>query len=305
MQVRALIYFDEVVRARSLRAAAERLNVAPTALSRQIDQLEHYFGTPLLERSARGIRLTAAGELLAERAGRTLRELDNVRQLIDDLEGLKRGRVVIHASGAVVASLLAPALADFSSRFPGIRFEIAATSARQSVEALVSAEADIAVTLFSEPHPGTKVRLKAEIVYELVAASDHPLAALAEVSVAELARHPLALPDRGFGARQAFDALFAAAGLPLDPVFVTGSLEMLKELVLSGVAVTLLPAFTVQRECRLGQLVARPLVEGRALKTPLTLSVATERQLPFAATKLLDHIDRFLRESFTRAGSSG
>ncbi|OLP53069.1 LysR family transcriptional regulator [Rhizobium rhizosphaerae] len=300
MQVRALIYFDEVVRTRSLRAAAERLNVAPTALARQIDHLEHYFGTPLLERSARGIRLTAAGELLAERAGRTLRELDNVRQLIDDLAGLKRGRVAIQASGAVVASLLAPALADFSTRFPGIRFDIAVTSARQSVEALVSAEADIAVTLFSEPHPGTKVRLKAEILYDMIASTDHPLAAQSAVSVADLARHPLALPDRAFGARQAFDALFAAEGLSLDPIFVTASLEMLKELTLSGVAVTLLPAFTVQRECRLGQLVARPVVGGKALRTPLNLAVASERQLPFAATKLLDHIDRFLRDSFAR-----
>ena len=93
MQIRALIYFDELVRTNSMRQAAENLNVAPTAISRQIENLEHHFGTQLVERSARGVTLTAAGELLAARAGRTLRELEHVHQLIEDLKGLQRGRV--------------------------------------------------------------------------------------------------------------------------------------------------------------------------------------------------------------------
>ena len=58
MQIRALIYFDELVRTNSMRHAAENLNVAPTAISRQIENLEYHFGTPLVERSARGIKLT-------------------------------------------------------------------------------------------------------------------------------------------------------------------------------------------------------------------------------------------------------
>ena len=73
MNLRALMYFDEVVRTNSMRAAAENLNVAATAVSRQIENLEEYFGAQLVERTNRGIRLTAAGRLLAERAGRTLR----------------------------------------------------------------------------------------------------------------------------------------------------------------------------------------------------------------------------------------
>lgn len=61
MQLRALMYFDELVRTNSMRAAAENLNVAPTAVSRQIENLEYYFGSPLVERSSRGVKLTAAG----------------------------------------------------------------------------------------------------------------------------------------------------------------------------------------------------------------------------------------------------
>jgi DNA-binding transcriptional LysR family regulator len=301
MQIRALIYFDELVRMRSIRAAAERLNVQPTALARQIDQLEHHFGTVLIERSSRGIRLTAAGELVAARAGRTLRELDHVRQLIDDLKGLKRGHVSIHASGATVANLLAPALAEFSLKFPGIRFSVTIASARAAIEALSSAEADIAVTLFCEPTPETRVRVRAEIVYDVIAAIHHPAARHAELTVAQLAAYPLAVPDRSFGARLAFDRLFAGAGAVLDPVFVTSSLEMQKELVLSGAAVTLLPALTVLRECRAGQLAAIPIAGGKGIRTPIDLCIAADRQPSFAAAKLLDALDRFMREQMPRS----
>ena len=301
MHIRALIYFDELVRSRSIRAAAEKLDIQPTALARQIDQLEHYFGTQLVERHSRGIRLTSAGELLAARAGKTLRELDHVRQLIDDLEGLKRGHVNIFAGGAAVANLLAPVLADFSLRYPNIRFSVNITSARAAVDALASAEADMAVTLFSESDPGARVRLRAQIVYDVIAAAGHPAAIHRELTVAQLAGYPLAVPDRGFGARVAFDAFFAAAGQKLDPLFVTSSLEMLRELVLRGAAVTLLPALTVSREVDSGLLVAIPIAEGRGIRTPIDLIVPGERQLSFAAAKLVDAVERFMRQSMEKA----
>ncbi|NTH10724.1 LysR family transcriptional regulator [Agrobacterium rhizogenes] len=304
MQIRALIYFDELVRTNSMRQAAENLNVAPTAISRQIENLEYHFGTPLVERSARGVKLTAAGELLAVRAGRTLRELDHVHQLIEDLKGLQRGRVSVYASGATVANLLAPALAEFSLRYPKLRFEVTITSARSAIEAVNGAEADIAVTLFAPPLSGTKVRLRSEISYDVIAATGHPLAVRKEVSLVELAAHSLAVPDRSFGARQAFDALFEREGLVLDPVFESSSLEMQKELVLRGAAITMLPALTVQREIQAGQLVALPVAGGKGIRTPIDLCVAPDHQLSFAAGKLLDFIERFMREQVAHKGRS-
>ncbi len=296
MQIRALMYFDELVRTNSMRQAAENLNVAPTAISRQIENLEYHFGAPLVERSARGVKLTAAGELLAARAGRTLRELDHVGQLIDDLKGLQRGYVSIHATGATVANLLAPALAQFSLKYPKLRFEVTITSARQAIEAVNGAEADIAVTLFAPPMSGTKVRLRSEIAYDLIVAPGHTAAAKSEVHLKDIADYALALPDQSFGFRQAFDARLEKERLQVEPVFVTSSLEMLKELVLSGAAVTLLPALTVRREIEAGQLCAVPLGAKSAIRTHVDLCVAPDRQLSFAATKLLDFIERFMRE---------
>lgn len=300
MQLRALMYFDELVRTNSMRAAAENMGVAATAVSRQIENLEHYFGTPLVERNNRGIRLTSAGELLAARAGKTLRELEHVHQLIDDLQGLQRGKVVIYANGATVANLLAPVLAEFSLKYPKLRFEVAITSAREAVEALAAAEADLVVALFAPKISGLKVRVRSELTYDVILCADHPAAGAKELTLRDLVQMPLALPDKSFSARQAFEEVFTKAGLELDPVFVTGSLEMLKELILRRAAVTLLPALSVQREIDAGQMVAVPIAGGKAVKTPMDLCIAPDRQLSFAAAKLVDFIEAFMRGAVTR-----
>jgi DNA-binding transcriptional LysR family regulator len=295
MHIRALIYFDELVRAGSMRQAADTLGVAPTAVSRQIDQLEQAFEARLVERGPRGVTLTAAGELLAARAGRTLRELEHVRRLIDDLKGLQRGKVTIAANGALVAHLLAPALARFALHYPKLRFEVLIVSAPAAMAALAGAEADVAVTLFAPPAAGTRRRLRARLTYDAILAPGHPAAGLAAVPLAELARHPLALPDASFAARRALDAAFARAKIAVDPVFVTGSLEMLKELAITGAAATLLPAQTIERERHAGRLVAVPIAD-HPVHAQAELTVAKDRPLSFAAAKLVDFIERFMRD---------
>lgn len=300
MQIRALMYFDELVRTNSMRQAAENLNVAPTAVSRQIENLEDYFGTPLVERSARGVTLTAAGELLAARAGRTLRELEHVQQLIEDLKGLERGRVTIFANGAIVASLLTPALAEFSKTYPSIRFEVMITSARQAVEAVNSARADMALTLFAPQMTDAKVIARSEIAYEVIASSRHALAGRKEVTLRELARHALALPETSFGFRQAFDAAAERQGLTFEPAFTVSALEMLKELVLSDMAATLLPRLSVRRELEAGTLTAIPLASESTIRTHAELSIAPDRQLSFAAAKLSGFIEEFMRSNASR-----
>ncbi len=304
MNLRALMYFDELVRTKSMRAVAENLGVAPTAVSRQIESLEEHFGTPLVERNNRGIRLTAAGELLAAGAGKTLRELQHVQQLIDDMQGLQHGKVAIYANGATVANLLAPVLAEFSLKYPKLRFEVVITSAREAVDALAEAKADVVVALFAPKLPGLKVRMRSDVTYDVILSADHPAAGAKEISLEELVRMPLALPDRTFSAGQAFEAVFAKAKLKLDPVFVTGAIEVLKELVLRQAAVTLLPALSVKREIEAGLMVAVPVAGGKAVRTPMDVCVAPDRQLSFAAATLVDFIETFMRDTTSRKTSA-
>ncbi|KQT85756.1 LysR family transcriptional regulator [Aurantimonas sp. Leaf443] len=294
MQIRALVYFNELARCRSMRQAAERLNVAPTAISRQVENLEHQFGTPLVERGARGIRLTAAGELLADRLSRTLRDLEQVNDLIDDLKGLRRGKVAIVTNGALTSGILAPALAAFSADYPSISFRIAISSARAAIDLLAGAEADLALTIFTPPHPDVAMRFSGDVVHAAVVAPGHPLAARPHVTMAEIAAFPLAIPEESFGARLALEETAAQAGVELQRLFVTNSLEMQKELARRGAAVLILPALAVAREIALGELTSVPIRGGWQIRTRLVLSVARGRPLSFAASKLVAHLERHL-----------
>jgi DNA-binding transcriptional LysR family regulator len=127
MPLTQLRYFYEVARTGSIREASARLSVTPSSISRQIQNLEHEVRMPLFERQARGMTLTSAGELYMAYARSVLLELDRLYSDIDDLRGLRRGRIRIHTIEGIVADTLLAAVAQFRERFPGVTFEVMVT----------------------------------------------------------------------------------------------------------------------------------------------------------------------------------
>lgn len=103
---RALNVVVEVARSGSIRRAVERLNIAPSALTRQIQDIEHELGTPLFERLSSGMRLNAAGELLVRHIKDQLADLERVRSQIADLTGVRRGHVTIACSQAFLTRFI-------------------------------------------------------------------------------------------------------------------------------------------------------------------------------------------------------
>ena len=92
MHARVLTYVDEVARQGSIRAAADKLNVAASAISRQIKSLEEDLGTPIFNRAPRSLTLTAAGEILLVHIRETLREMVQVHMQVV-VEVVRRGSV--------------------------------------------------------------------------------------------------------------------------------------------------------------------------------------------------------------------
>ena len=104
---RALRHFLAVVRTGSIRAAAEHINIAPSAVSRQIADIEHRLGLPIFERTARGVILTEAGQLLSEHAKRMLEDEELLREQLDHLKGVRQGLVRICCGEGFVADMIA------------------------------------------------------------------------------------------------------------------------------------------------------------------------------------------------------
>ena len=106
MHARILTYVDEVARQGSIRAAAEKLNVAASAVSRQIKSLEDELGTPIFNRQPRSVTLTAAGEILLVHIRDTLRDMNRTRALIEDLKGLRRGEVSVALMSGLAGNIV-------------------------------------------------------------------------------------------------------------------------------------------------------------------------------------------------------
>lgn len=301
MQLQAIAYFNELVRSRSIRQAAETLGVSPTAVSRQLENLEAYFGAPLLERGARGIVLTPAGRLFAERSTAIMRDLETARQVIDDLGGLRSGHVSVHVNGAVINAILAPALAEFYALFPAISISVAVTSASAALNAVSAGESDIAVTMFSPKDARVDTLFSIAVNHEPVMAPDHPLAGEGEITLAAIRQHAIAMPDRSFSIRRDFDDRQRAVGLePVEAAFTTSSLELQKELARRGTAVLILPAMTVSREIADNVLTVRPFAQSAEISSDMRLVRAEGPTPTFAARTLAEFLEAFLREHAQR-----
>ncbi|GBQ65870.1 LysR family transcriptional regulator [Ameyamaea chiangmaiensis NBRC 103196] len=296
MNVKALDLFVVVAASASLRQAAQKLGMTPTALSRQIDALEHYFNAELIDRNASGMRLSEAGAILARRAPGLVNDLRATRALLDDLRGLQRGTVTVQAGGAMLAEFLVPVVTALHQRYPGIRFHIRESRVSDLFTALTDFAADLGVSIFTPETARGFVQWGCAVDHAVIVGADHPLVGGGPVSMAALTRHALALPDETYGVRRRLDRAAAEARTTLDPVFVTGSLVAQKELAIRGIAALVLPPICCRREIANGQLVAVPLSRGAAIETSIDLCVVPGRGMPFAARALHKALRQFLEE---------
>jgi LysR family transcriptional activator of glutamate synthase operon len=266
MELRQLRYVEAVARHRHFTRAAEELHVAQSALSHQIRRLEAELGTELFERSSRNVAVTEAGEAVAARARSILAEVDGVRDEIDQLHGLVRGRVSVGALLPAGKLDVPRLLAEFSEAHPGIEVGLHEGTAGDMLGYLLRDEVDAAFSLLAQDPPG---EIKAERLSEdeVVAAFPAGAAPAGErVGAAELGRHPLVTPRSGSAIKQSVDEFFERAGQPLRIALESGDPFLLRCLVSTGFGAAVLPASLTRRE--------GPPIEVRRLRPAVRLPVA-------------------------------
>ncbi|CCQ14237.1 LysR family transcriptional regulator [Rhodococcus sp. AW25M09] len=135
----------EIDRCGSMTAAADRLMYTPSAVSQQVKRLETIVGTPVVERHARGVRLTEAGRLVAGRAAAIDTQLSALRADLDDLLDARSGHVTLGVFPSFAASLLPDVMAAFRSEHPGIELGIRSSRLRDLHAMLQGREVDISL----------------------------------------------------------------------------------------------------------------------------------------------------------------
>ncbi|MEW2388921.1 LysR family transcriptional regulator [Streptomyces venezuelae] len=241
MELRQLEYFIAVAEEENFTRAAERVHISQSGVSAQIRQLEHDLGAPLFHRSGRNTGLTSAGRAALRHARSALAAVDAVRQAVDEVNGLIRGRLVVGMVTACTVTPLFDALSAFHHHHPGVEITLLEDTSDRLVERLRAGTADLAlVSTPGTPPPGLEAH---EIIREpLVAAipTNHPLSSAPEVTLADLARHSVVSLPTGTGIRKVFDDACAAAGVHVEIAFQAAAPSAIADLAIRGLGVAIL-----------------------------------------------------------------
>ena len=296
LQDMGLRYFMEVVHAGSVTEAAARLDVAPSAVSRQIARLERELDTLLFDRRARGMALNSAGELLAAHARRAWLDIERVSEDILALRGLRVGQVRIAATEGFAYEFLPRLIADFQAQRPGIVFQLDLCAQAEVARRVREGEADIGVTVSLSSERGLEVELRHPSPVLAVVAPDHPLAGKRHLSLAQALAYPLALPAPATTLRQLLDISCSRQGLQLEPVFTSTHLYPLFNYVAHTQAITFCGETALRQQLASGALRAVALRDREMNERHFEVQSLAGRHLPDAARAFITH----LRETLAR-----
>lgn len=289
---RRLRYFYEAVTAGSLRAAAQKLDVEPSVLSRQIQLLETDLGVQLLERRGRGVIPTDAALVVVEHCKARFSSEETLLAQLDELNGLQRGEVRLVAGEGFIAHLLAPVLEDFCARHPGVKISLDLANAADTVRLVVQDQAHIGLALSPPPEEHTQVMASRKQPLCAIVWPGHPLLAQSRTrpSLAEATAHSHGLMSQGFGLRQLVQLAAFAENVTVNPSFTSNSIAVLKHYVQARAGITFLSTSAVSAETEAGTLVALPMRNKVMAQAEARLIVRRGRPLSFAAQQLIASI---------------
>ncbi len=283
-------YFREVYRLRSIRQASTVLNVAPSAVSRQIARLEQIVGVHLFERLPRGVAPTEAADVLARFSRNFLSDVERVRGEIDSLRGLKRGHIRIMSNEGLVDYLLTRTIASFHREFHGITYELVVAGTTAITHSLHEGRADIGLVFNAESDAQLSFAAHIQDPLCAVVAPDHPLASASVLELSEIARHPIALPEKTFGIRRLIDAALNVEKLHLSPTLETNSIEALTGFARYGGGLTFLPSLPIRLQLDRRVLVSIPVVAESFRHSSHDVCVLADRRLPLAVEAFVEQL---------------
>tara|TARA_A100001391_G_scaffold146973_1_gene104463 strand:- start:37933 stop:38880 length:948 start_codon:yes stop_codon:yes gene_type:complete len=292
----AVLYFDAVRRAGSIREAARRLHVASSAVNRQILKLEDEIGVPLFERLPGGLKLTAAGEVFARHAIVVLQDAERARSELDALKGLRTGHVEVATVEGVTSDLLPTVIGRLRQDYPNITIGIATLGSQAIPETVTSGAADLGLA-FALPRTAELRQLYlARFRLGAVVAPDHPLARRAEVSLATCMAYPLVLAKQDLSVHHLMRPAMERAGAENRGVVRSGSVELSKELARRGIGIAFQTRIGLEADLDQASLVHLPLNDAGPVYSDLGIYTRAGRALPVA----VDAFARLLGDEMAR-----
>ena len=287
MELRQLEYFAAVAETANFTRAAARVHISQSGVSAQVKALENELGAALFDRTGRTAQLTEAGRVALPYANTALNAVAGLRQVIDEVKGLVRGRLTIGmVTGCEVKPLFA-ALAAVNREHPGIALELAEENSDVLVGGVRAGLFDIAlVGLAGEPPEHLAAHVIASEGLVALAPPGSELARMRRVPLSELTAYPLVTLPEGTGIRAVLDEAFVAKGLIPHVALVASAPGAVADLAARGLGIAVLsesmaPAYP--------DLTAVP-IDG--IELPALLALVWRPRASAALSALLPHLEK-------------
>jgi len=276
----AIRYFDAVRRAKSIREAARQLNLASSAVNRQIIKLEEEIGAPLFDRLSTGLALTAVGEALARHVTTVLQDLERMGSVIDDLRGAQTGHITVAVVESVAASILPLVIDRLRERAPRVTFTIAVMGSFDIPGAIAAGEADVGVAFALRKSADLHQVFLSQFRLGVVVKPDHPLARKNIVTLPACLGFPMILATPDLSITNLLEAVLSQGPSYLSPVITSGSIELMQDLVIRGHGIAFQTKVGLERRLIEGSLVHIPIDAKGPLWSDLGIYTRAGRMLP-------------------------
>lgn len=257
----SLQLFVATADAGSLARAASNENIAPSALSRRIGDLEHAFGVPLLVRSAKGIELTDAGRIAYRRARELESGLESILRDVRSIGGVVSGRVRLFANASSVVGFLPERLKAFTAKFPLVSIELQERPSHEVVRACLDDIADAGVCAAADLPNGVDVWNFARDPLLVVLPKGHVLSKNSKLRFDQVVLHSLVLVQTGGALDRMIRERASAASLTIRAAVSVNSFDGVCRMVEAGLGIAIVPMSAVSAYAGSSLFVRRPLDE--------------------------------------------
>ena len=240
MHYRHLYYFVRIVEAGSFSQAARTIHVAQPALSQQIAELEASLGVPLLQRSARGVKPTAAGQKFYDEASSILRKYENLPGLVRSNSGKVEGQVSLGMPASLSTTLVGPFIETCKADYPRVTLKFIDGDSEFLREEVEKSRLDLALAYEDEFFPVVHRQPLFRQNHYLISSKRSARRKTATISLKDLAQIPLVLPGLLNARRVVIDRTFAEAGLSLNLAVEAVTVSSELSAVRSGAGSTIL-----------------------------------------------------------------
>src|SRR5271165_744466 len=279
--------FQAVAQSRSFTRAAEAVHLTQPGISKHIKQMEEYYGVPLFDRLGKKVALTQAGEILFAATQEVMSSIEAAEQRIDDLKGLRGGKLMLGTSFPIGVYILPGVLAAFQQKYPAVEVVLDISLSQRINNRILANKIDLGLVSHEVHDP--RLLSRRFMTDELVAIfpANHKWAAKHRITPQDLLRETYIVAARGAGTRAVVEERLKEQGIVLQNVMDFGNLEGVKHAVEVGLGVAIQARSVVKREIAAGSLRSLPLA-GMDARIEYLYVCRKDKHLSNAANAFLD-----------------